>query len=115
MTVALYLDHNIPEAVAIGLRARGVDVIMTRDDGRAASPDEEIFQRATELDRVLVTHDRDFFKIASDAQRTGRHFTGVVWSHSESMSIGELIEQLAMVALLSEPGDCRQAVMFLPL
>lgn len=33
MALALYLDHNVPRAIASGLRQRGVDVLTAREDG----------------------------------------------------------------------------------
>ena len=30
--IALYMDHNVPRAVTVGLRLRGVDVITAYED-----------------------------------------------------------------------------------
>jgi len=29
MTISLYMDHNVPRAITVGLRLRGVDVITS--------------------------------------------------------------------------------------
>lgn len=115
MTVALYLDHNIPAAVAKGLREREVDLLMAREDGHATATDEQVLERATELQRIVVTHDTDFFRLAAESQRTGRAFSGVVWCRQDALSVGELIEQLELFAQLSEPRECQQRILCLPL
>lgn len=65
-------DENIPSAVSEALRSEGHDV---RDltEGIRGRRDREVFQEAAREQRILVTRDRDFERIALQPQapRTG--------------------------------------------
>ncbi|MBV8336289.1 MAG: DUF5615 family PIN-like protein, partial [Alphaproteobacteria bacterium] len=60
----LLLDMNLPPAMAEWLRAEGHDVVHVREIGFAQSPDRNVFARAAEDARIVVTFDLDFGEIA---------------------------------------------------
>lgn len=53
ISLALYMDENIPRSITTGLRLRGVDVLTVQEEGRTSFTDPIILDRATELQRVL--------------------------------------------------------------
>jgi len=59
VTLRLYTDVHVPRAVVNGLRLRGVDVLTAQEDGSPRLPDDELLDRAGELERVLFTQDTD--------------------------------------------------------
>jgi len=59
-TIRFYFDEHLPNAVATGLRANGVDVLTVIEAGRIGLPDAEQLRFATKDDRVMVTHDVDY-------------------------------------------------------
>ena len=69
------IDMNLPPALAGRLRAEGHDAIHVLDAGYRDLADREIFQRAAEDRRVVVTFDLDFGEIAGVTTRSG---SGVV-------------------------------------
>ena len=115
MSVKLYMDHHVPSAVTLGLRRCGVDVLTAYEDGHAQAADESILQRAMLLGRVVFTQDEDFLIIASNWRSAERPFAGVVFGSQESLSIGQAIEWLELVAKASEPEQMRNSVQFIPL
>ncbi len=62
MPVGIYTDVQIPRSIVTCLRLRGVDVLTAQQDGMAEAEDFEILDRATELGRIVFTHDDDFLK-----------------------------------------------------
>ena len=58
------LDMNLPPAMADWLRSEGHDAVHARELGYPALPDREIFARAVEARRIVVTFDLDFGEIA---------------------------------------------------
>jgi predicted nuclease of predicted toxin-antitoxin system len=56
----LLTDENIHPAVVAELRMTGLDVLDVHESGLAGSDDVAILQLARSLNRVVVTHDRDF-------------------------------------------------------
>lgn len=62
----LYADENFPRPLAFALRELGHDVLTAYEDEKANQkvPDDEVLQRATELDRaVLSMNRRDFARL----------------------------------------------------
>jgi predicted nuclease of predicted toxin-antitoxin system len=64
----LLLDENLSPAIALTLTGEGFDVIHVRDRGLLRATDVDIFARALQEDRILVTSDvDDFAKLARAA------------------------------------------------
>ncbi len=42
MAIALYMDHNAPRAITVGLRLRGVDVVTAYKDGASELDDSAL-------------------------------------------------------------------------
>jgi predicted nuclease of predicted toxin-antitoxin system len=51
-----YLDEHIANAVAQGLRRRGLDVLTLAEAGTLGASDEEHFEFARKEGRIIVTH-----------------------------------------------------------
>ena len=81
------MDHHVPEAVTLALRRRGIDVITALEDGRERADDEELLNRASQLDRILYTQDQDYLGIADRRRKEGRSFSGIVYAHQQSLSL----------------------------
>ena len=65
------LDMNLPPAMADWLRSDGHDAVHIRETGYAELPDREIFARAAEDGRIVVTFDLDFGEIIGLAGAAG--------------------------------------------
>ncbi len=101
MAVALYLDVHVPSAIAVQLRRRGIDVLTAVEDGWHARLDEELLERARELQRVLFTQDIRFRALAEDWQRDDRPFAGLVFGHQLRGTIGQYVADLELIAKAS--------------
>jgi predicted nuclease of predicted toxin-antitoxin system len=98
MSLKLYTDVHVPVAVTTGLRLRGVDVLTAQEDGAATLPDPELLDRATLLDRVLVSFDDDLLREGARRQRAGEPFTGVIYAHQLRITIGQCVHDLELIA-----------------
>lgn len=114
MAVDLYFDHNVPRAVADGLRRRGVDVLTALADGFERATDLEILDRATELGRVAVSSDHDFIVEGRRRQKEGARFAGIIFVRQD-LPVGVVIDDLELIALAGEPGDLVDSLLFLPI
>jgi predicted nuclease of predicted toxin-antitoxin system len=98
MTLRFYFDHHMPRAIYRGLRRRGIDVLTTQDDGTERWQDEELFARAAELGRVMVSQDPDHIAIARRWMAAGRPFVGLIKVNDPQRQIGRVIDDLQLIA-----------------
>jgi predicted nuclease of predicted toxin-antitoxin system len=115
MSVAFYFDHNVRLAIALGLRQRGVDVLVARDDGFDKADDPIVLAHATELNRVAFTNDDDFLAVADEWLRVGRPFSGVIYVHQLRLTIGQTIAELELIGKAGNPEEFRNRIEYLPL
>lgn len=91
--VRFHLDEHVNPSVAHALRRHGADVTTTPEAGLRTRADEDHLQFARVTRRVIVTHDADFLRIAS---QTIDHW-GVAYCHRTSRSVGDLIRSLIVI------------------
>jgi hypothetical protein len=108
------MDHHVPSAITDGLRRRGVDMLTAFEDETALWDDERLLERATQLGRVLFSQDRDFLILSRGWLRSGREFVGLVYAHQLSITVGEAIRDLELIAGVYDPEDMRNRIEFLP-
>lgn len=106
--VRFYLDEHIPSAVAEGLRQRGIEVRTLVEMDRLGAQDKEHLAHARREGRVLVTHDDDFLRLASE----GASHAGIVYV-PRGRSIGDIVRGLVRIARASSKEDLRQQIRFL--
>ena len=105
----------MPSVIVDELRLRGVDVVTAQEDGAAEFKDPPLLDRATELQRILVTQDEDFLQEASRRHRAGETFFGIVYTHQLYVTIGECVTDLEIIAKDSDPDEWIGHVEYLPL
>jgi hypothetical protein len=63
----------------------------------------------------MFTQDDDMLAIASQWQQQGREFAGVVYSHQLGPGIGDVIEDLELIAICATEDEIRNRVIYRPL
>jgi predicted nuclease of predicted toxin-antitoxin system len=110
-------DHDLDGDIIRGLLRRdpGLDLVRLVDVGMASRTDPEVLVWAAREGRVLVTQDRNtMVGYAWDRVTNGLPMEGVL-VRLTSMSIGQAIDELLVIASCGLPGDFRDHVRFLPL
>jgi predicted nuclease of predicted toxin-antitoxin system len=115
MTIALYMDVHVHRAITTGLRLREVDVLTAQEDGHRTAADDRLLDRATELQRVLFTQDDDLLAEAKLRQTQNIPFVGIIYAHQLRITIGRCIQDLELIAKVSEPEELANRVEYLPL
>lgn len=115
MALKFYMDVHIPAAITAGLQRRNIDVLTSQDDGTREADDVSLLQRATALGRILFSQDQDLLQIASQWQRSGQSFVGLVFAAQQGMSIGQCVEDLELLAQYYTEEEIANQVIFLPL
>ena len=115
MSVSFYMDVHVRRAVTAALRMRSIDVLTAQEDGAAELDDDPLLQRATDLGRVLVSQDDDLLREGVRRLRHGEDFSGVVYAHQLRITIGQMVEDLELIATATSPDEWRGRIEFLPI
>jgi predicted nuclease of predicted toxin-antitoxin system len=98
------LDMNLPPAMADLLRAEGHDAIHALDAGYGDLSDRELFKRAADDDRIVVTFDLDFGEIGGVADQSP---SGVVLLRLRLVRQSRLWARLRVA--IAKAGDALEA------
>ena len=109
------MDVHVPRAVTIALRLRSIDVLTAQEDGAAQLGDDLLLRRATELGRVLVSQDQDLLRQAARRLREGEDFSGVVYAHQLRVTIGQIVEDLELIATATSKEEWSGRIEYLPI
>jgi hypothetical protein len=112
--LAFLMDQHIRSEITDGLRQRGIDVLTAFEDSRSEAEDDELLERATELNRVFVTQDQDLLRIIAEWQQTGREFAGIAFAIQQDIDIGGTIEYLELIAHVMSAIEMQNRVEYIP-
>jgi hypothetical protein len=109
------MDVHVPRAVTTALRLRKVDVVTAQEDGMAELDDADLLRRATELGRILVSQDQDLLREGARRQQENGDFSGIVYGHQLRVTIGQMVEDLELIAWATSLEEWRGRIEYLPL
>lgn len=95
--------------IATALRAYGVDITTTIDQELRTAEDTQHFQKSASQQRVIVTDDTDFIRLAVENPQ----HPGVVFCRRTKHTLGEIIQFLLLVHGVYGPEDMRGRVEYL--
>lgn len=106
------MDVHVRRAVTTALRLRSIDVLTAQEDGSAELADDALLRRATELGRVLVSQDEDLRARWSSEHKD---FSGIIYAHQLRITIGQMVEDLELVASATSQEEWLGRIEYLPL
>ena len=109
------MDVHVPAAITRALVLRNVDVLTAQLDGTIKLDDAAMLDRSTSLGRVLFSQDEDLLAEATKRQRSDQPFGGVIYAHQLSITIGQAVNDLELLAKLGTSEEFVNRVEFLPL
>jgi len=90
--IRLFADEQISNAIILGLRQRGIEVLSVPDADRIGMSDESHLVFARDNDYVVQTQDKDFLVLCN----LTKNHSGVIFA-PQSMSIGDTIHGVLVV------------------
>ena len=112
MPVKLYLDENVPEAIAAAVRLRGYDAVTAKDAEKKAASDLDQLRYATLQKRLLFTFNvADFVKLHEEFAATGRHHGGILLSRQ--LPVGILVKRLLKLLPRLSAGKIENTIIWL--
>lgn len=115
MSLAYYFDVHVPLQIARALRKRDIDVLTAQDDSTTEFSDSDLMDRATELNRVLVSQDDDMLHEANVRQASGKVFSGLIYGHQRQITIGQAFQDLFLFSETMSQDEMINRVEYLPL
>jgi predicted nuclease of predicted toxin-antitoxin system len=91
-------DMGVSQRVVHWLREAGHEAVHLREEGLQRLPDAQVFSKAIEERRMVLTFDLDFGEIAALA---GEHAASVVLFRLQDTSTPHVIERLSAVLTMS--------------
>jgi predicted nuclease of predicted toxin-antitoxin system len=107
--IRFHLDESVSNAIAFGLRRRGIDVTTTAEVGLIGASDPEQIAFCLSQARILITHDDDFIKL----HHSGINHCGITYCNQKRRSIGEILNTLNLIWQALEPEDMKNQLEFL--
>ena len=107
--IRFHLDENVDPDVALALRRHSIDVTTSGEMGLLGQTDEVQLEFARKQERVIVTHDTDFLRLAS---QSSDHW-GVAFSQKQARSLGEIIRSLVLIHQVFTPDEMRGWIEYL--
>jgi hypothetical protein len=90
MLIRYHLDESVANAVAHGLRYRGVDVTTAKDVGLIGATDVQHIAFALPEVRVVVSHDSDFLRLDHE----GVAHAGIAYCAPRQRTVGQIVNRL---------------------
>ncbi len=113
----LVADENFNNDILRGLLRRdpSLDIVRIQDVGLTHAPDPEVLEWAARENRVLLTHDRNTItKFAYQRVVEGKQMPGVM-EVDRSVPMKVAIEDILLLAVLSESRELEGQIIYLPL
>jgi hypothetical protein len=63
---------------------------------------------------VLFSQDKDLLILTHRRLQTDREFAGLVYAHQFSVTIGQAVRDLELIAKVLDPQDMRNRIEFIP-
>ena len=110
--IKLYLDEDVPEAIANALRLRGYDVVTVREAARRGMTDIDQLNYASSENRVILSFNvADFNKIHTDFIEKGLGHKGIILS--KQLPIGVIVKALLRLLPDITPEKAGSNIMWL--
>lgn len=107
--IRFHLDEHVDPDIAKALRRYGIDVTTTVEAGLRTLDDPDHLDFIRREGRVVVTHDADFLRYASQ----GSDHPGIAYCQMGARSVGEIIRSLILIYEVLTPEEMTGHVEYL--
>lgn len=117
MKIRFLADADLNKGIVTGLLRRepSLDFLTAQAAGLRRMNDPEVLALATDLSRVLVSHDVGTMPVHFRAYRDAGKQSPGVFLVPQSLDIGTAIDELLLIWLASEASEWEGRVVWLPL
>lgn len=115
IAIRFQADEDCNQRIIVGVLRRepALDIQISRAAGLLGLPDRDVLAVAARERRILISHDRD--TMPSHFERFVREMTSPgLLVVSQKLAVRDAIEQILLVWSVSDAGEWRNCVGFLP-
>lgn len=94
-----YADEHVSHAIIRSLRARGMDVVSVTERGGQGTADDVLLDEAFADERVMLTCDTDFLRLADERWTAGVEFAPIVFWPQQQRTVGQVIRTVIQLAI----------------
>ena len=115
--IALAADEDFNNDILRGLfrRLPNLDLVRVQDEQLSGAGDVTVLEWAAQENRVLLSHDVSTITKHAFDRITAKDPMPGVFEVPQSLSVGDAIKDLVLIAECSEPGEWEGQVRYLPL
>ena len=107
--IRFHLDENVNPQIAKALEKMGIEVSISSMSALRTSADEDQWDFVKREGRVLITHDSDFLRLASN---DGDH-PGIIFCKQKDHSLGKIILECSSIHANVLPQEMRGRVEYI--
>ena len=107
--ISIQCDENVKRAILNGLKARAIIAYSVEEENLKGASDEKIFEYCISNNRVLLTNDDDFFRLANKSNHSG-----IIFIKTQFAAIGDIIMSIVKLADTRSEKDFENAIFFVP-
>jgi len=108
-----YADEHVVLALVEALRRRGMDVARVQDRGREGAEDADLLAEALADERVMLTNDTDFLRLAAKQSARQEAFAPIFFWPQQQRPIGQLVGSIISEASRQDYESACSEVFFL--
>jgi predicted nuclease of predicted toxin-antitoxin system len=101
-------DEHVPSVAVTALRSEGFSVTTARERFGEQTVDPDLLVATEELDRTILTNDRDFVRIHEDVEHAG-----IVIYTTQSLGPDQFVRGLSRIDMYMDSEDLRGSVQWL--
>ena len=106
-------DEHVSFAITQALRSRGMDVVSVISLYRAGIDDAILLANATLEERVILTCDTDFHRLAREHWKAEIPFAPIFFWPQQQRSVGEIIRQVLQLSTTLIFSEAKSQVFYL--
>ncbi len=107
--IRFYLDENVENQIAKGLRTLQIDALTTAEANHIGWKDEEHLAFALAEQRVIVTQDSDFLKLHAH----GHPHAGIAYYKPQTRTPKQILRGLLLIYEILQPRDMKNHIEYL--
>ncbi|MEO8498229.1 MAG: DUF5615 family PIN-like protein [Planctomycetota bacterium] len=93
-----YADEHVSNAIIRSLRARDMDVVSVTERGGQGTADDVLLDAALADERIMLTCDTDFLRLAGERWAAGVEFAPIVFWPQQHRTVGQIVRTVIQLA-----------------